>query len=188
MTFETAAEGHGDKIESDYEAEFGVTFSEGLSRQICEGQRYFQYNSYCTYLRAPSGSYAAYYRDDYNRPLRIAFDQPVCIAALAAYPTGGEEGERYKLTLQGYDSYGDALAPAEIEFAWTDYTFRWRNMAGAYFTDRRAAYVDVSMESLDNKKKVVRFLVDDVAFVEDNCASAAASFSRGADDSPTTGS
>ena len=172
VTFEAPPGRHNDVIRKDYQKDFGVTFSRGLNRQICEGQRYFQYNSQCTYLRAPSGQYAAVYQDDYRRPLRIRFEQPVCVAAMAIYPTGGKEGEIFEVTLQGYDSNDQKLDAAKVKFKWTQDTFRWRHMAGAYFTNQKAQRVDVSMRSLDPKEKgkIVRFLLDDVAFIENACS------------------
>ena len=171
VTFEAPPGGHNDVIRKEYEDKFGVTFSRGLNRQICEGQRYFQYNSQCTYLRAPSGQYAAVYQDDFSRPLRIRFAEPVCVAAMAIYPTGGKEGEVFEVTLQGYDANEQKLDAAKAKFTWTKDTFRWRHMAGAYFLGQKAQRVDVSMRSLDPKEKgkVVRFLLDDVAFIEESC-------------------
>ena len=177
VTFEVPPGDHDDKIRKQYKDNFGVVFSRGLSRQICEGQRYFQYNSQCTYLRAPSGQYAAVYDDEYKRPLRIRFAEPVCVAAMAIYPTGGKEGEEFEVTLQGYDADENKLDPAKLKFSWTKDTFRWRHMAGAYFLQERANRVDVSMRSLDDKEKgkPVRFLIDDVAYVEDSCSEAISS-------------
>jgi len=170
VTFEAPPGSHDDKIRKQYDDNFGVSFSRGLSRQICEGQRYFQYNSQCTYLRAPSGQYAAVYEDEYKRPLRIRFAEPVCVAAMAIYPTGGKEGEEFEVTLQGYDADENKLDPATLKFSWTKDT-------GAYFLQERANRVDVSMKSLDNKEKgkPVRFLIDDVAYVEESCSEAIAS-------------
>lgn len=172
VTFEAPPGRHNDVIRKDYQKDFGVTFSRGLNRQICEGQRYFQYNSQCTYLRAPSGQYAAVYQDDYSRPLRIRFAQPVCVAAMAIYPTGGKEGETFEVTLQGYDANDQKLDAAKVKFKWTKDTFRWRHMAGAYFINQKAQRVDVSMRSLDPRErgKIVRFLLDDVAFIESACS------------------
>lgn len=166
ITFEKP-HGHGDIIRNEYKAAYGVTFSRGLTRQICEGQRYFQYNTQCTYLRAPSGRYAAVYRDDYNRPLRIRFDNPVCAAALAVYPTGGEEGERYRVVLQPYAEDGAKLKRVTERFTWTNDTFRWRLMTSAYFLGRKASRVDVSV--LGRRRQATRFLIDDVAFIADGC-------------------
>lgn len=172
VTFEAPPGRHLEKIRNQYGDDLGVKFSRGLTRQICEGQRYFQYDSQCTYMRAPSGRFAAAYRDDFSRPLRIRFDQPVCVAAMAIYPTGGKEGERFEVTLQGYDENENALSPAKISFQWTKDTFRWRHMAGAFYPNRQASRVDVSMKSLDPKErnKIVRFLIDDVAFIEGGCS------------------
>lgn len=170
ITFEAPPGGHGDVIRKQYQEKYGVTFSRGLKRQICEGQRYFQYNSECTYLRAPSGDYAAVYRDDWGRPLRIRFERAVCAASLAIYPTGGKEGEEYIITLQPYAGDDHPLKKVTVPFKWTHDTFRWRMMAGAYFTDLRATRVDVSIESRrkKSKNKIVRFLIDDVASIEDS--------------------
>ncbi|MEM9170346.1 MAG: hypothetical protein AAGC56_11910 [Pseudomonadota bacterium] len=174
VTFDGKGAEHADAIVADYQSDFGVRFSPGLSRQICEGQRYFQYNSACTYRRAPSGQFAAAYRDTFNRPLQIDFAAPVCVAAMAIYPTGGAKNERYEITLQGFDYAGRALKKVVVPLNWSENTFRWRHMAGAYFLDEPAARLNVSVRSLDPKKKdaVVRFLIDDLAFVSDDCSAA----------------
>ncbi len=153
VTFEAPPGAHQDKIVTQYAEKYGVRFSKGLRRQICEGQRYFRYDSQCTYRAAPSGKYAAVYRDDFHRPLTIEFQKPVCVAALAIYPTGGKEGERFEVSLQGYDKNGRKLDPAKIQFTWTDYTFRWRNMVGAYFLNNPATRVDVNVRSFTKKPK-----------------------------------
>ncbi|MCA8887472.1 MAG: hypothetical protein KDA46_01495 [Parvularculaceae bacterium] len=168
ITFEPPPGKHGDKISNAYAKEFGVTFSDRLTRQICEGQRYFQYDSLCTYLAPPSGAYAAVYRDDWKRPLSINFATPVCAASLAVYPTGGKEGEKFKITLQPWN--GDTkLSPARINLTWTKDTFRWRSMVGAFFNGVGATRVDVMVEGSSGKTDFVQFLVDDVAFVESGC-------------------
>lgn len=171
ITFETRRDGHGEKIANQYVKEFGVAFGAGLTRQICEGQRYFQYDTLCTYLAPPSGDFAAAYRDDWKRPLRVKFAKPVCAAALAVYPTGGREGERFQVTLQPYKDDKTKLTPATITYTWTKDTFRWRTMVGAFFLNARATRVDVSVASLDQSSDVIQFLVDDVSFVEENCES-----------------
>lgn len=169
ITFETPPGRHGDIIGKQYAKEFGVTFGPGLRRQICVGQRYFQYDSACTYRRAPSGRYAALYRDDWGRPLDIRFTRSVCAAALAIYPTGGKEGEKFEAVIQPYGPDGEKLDRAVAPFAWTRDTFRWRLMVGVYLLDKEASRVEVSVVSKDNAKKNVRFLIDDVAFVEEGC-------------------
>jgi hypothetical protein len=170
VTFEAPPGSHGDSIRMQYADNYGVWFSRGLSRQICEGQRYFRYDSQCTYMRAPSGKYAALYDDAWGRPLRVRYSDPVCAAAFAIYPTGGEEGERFKITLQPYADDETKLTPVDYYFNWTQDTFRWRLMAEAFFLDQKANRVDVNIESKTHKEKVVRFLVDDVAYVSDECA------------------
>lgn len=169
VTFEAPPGSHGDSIRMQYADNYGVWFSKGLTRQVCEGQRYFRYDSQCTYRRAPSGKFAALYDDQWGRPLRVRYNEPVCAAAFALYPTGGEEGERFKVTLQPYASDDTALEPVDYYFDWTEDTFRWRLMAGAYFLDQKADRIDVNIESRTHKEKIVRFLVDDVAYVTDNC-------------------
>ncbi|MEX0644110.1 MAG: hypothetical protein WD076_02295, partial [Parvularculaceae bacterium] len=172
VTFEKSG-GNGDEIRAQTtQGPEGrrVSFSKGLTRQICDGPRYFRYDSQCTYLRAPSGAYAALYRDDYNRPLRIRFDNPVCAAALAVYPTGGEEGEEFKITLRPYIDDSKRLGKAiRYRFTWTNDTFRWRLMAITRFLGDKVSRVDVKVESVTYKHKMVRFLIDDVAFIEDDC-------------------
>lgn len=170
LTFEAPPGSHGDAIRMQYADNYGVWFSKGLTRQICEGQRYFRYDSQCTYRRAPSGKFAAVYADEWGRPLRVRYNQPVCAAAFALYPTGGEEGERFKITLQPYAADDTALTPVDYYFDWTADTYRWRLMAQAYFLDAEANRVDINIESRTHRKKVVRFLIDDVAYRTDDCA------------------
>jgi hypothetical protein len=172
VTFEASRTKHGEKIKEEKTGDRKVKFSNGLARQICKGQLYFRYDTQCTYMAAPSGEMAGLYRDEWGRPLKIRFDQPVCAAALAAYPTGGQEGERYKIELQPYDAAEKKLDAVSYEFEWTNDTFRWRLMAGAFFGDPQVTRMDVNILSLTNPKKVVRFLIDDVAFIESECAQA----------------
>ncbi len=174
ITFETPPGAHGDDIGAAYHEAFGVTFADGLTRQICEGQRHFQYDSMCTYEAAPSGKFAAGYLDYLNAPLEITFAAPVCVVAMAIYPTGGKEGEPFELTINGWTDAGVKLAPAKVDFEWTKDTVRWRHMAGAYYLGERASKVSLSMRSKDGAeaKKVLRFLIDDVAFVDDGCEEA----------------
>ncbi len=190
VTFD-AENGHGDIIRDDYEDEFGLAFTGGVKRQICDGPRHSRYDSQCTYLRAPSGVYAAVYEDRFNRPLRIDFSQSVCVAAMAIYPTGGKEGETFEVVVQGYDGSGEKLGVAKSRFDWTNNTFRWRHMAGAYFPDARASAVEVSVSSLDPGERgdMVRFLIDDVAFIEGDCGLDEADAAiRPTDDEAATGS
>jgi hypothetical protein len=178
LTFEAPRVRHGEKVleetvgEQDLKRK--VTFSGGLSRQICKGQLYFRYDTQCTYMAAPSGEMAALYRNEWGRPLKVTFEKPVCAAALAAYPTGGQEGERYQIELQPYDAAGEKLDKVAYEFTWTNDTYRWRLMAGAFFGSDKAARIDVNFASLSNPKKVVRFLIDDLAFIENDCVQAEA--------------
>lgn len=168
-TFEAARTRHGEKVNEEKVGERKISFSGGLSRQICKGQLYFRYDTQCTYMAAPSGEMAALYRDEWGRPLKVKFEQPVCAMALAAYPTGGREGERYRIELQPYDAEDKKLDKVAYEFTWTNDTYRWRLMAGAFFGARQAARIDVNMASLSDSGKVVRFLIDDVAFIESDC-------------------
>ncbi|HXI87028.1 MAG TPA: hypothetical protein VNH64_06185, partial [Parvularculaceae bacterium] len=48
-------------------------------------------------------------------------------------------------------------------------TFRWRMMAAAYFEGANAARLDVNIQSLSDRKKIVRFLIDDVAAIKEGC-------------------
>lgn len=170
ITFETSAPHADDMIHTQKIDNHTVTFSPGVKRQVCDGQPYSRYDSACVYMAAPSGRYAAVYSDEFHRPLSIEFDKPVCAAALAVYPTGGAEGETFKVVLQPYSEDGAALDKVEYEFNWTKDTFRWRLMAGAFFLDQKAKRVDVNVESKANHSKIVRFLIDDVAFIEDDCS------------------
>lgn len=174
VTFEAGPGHHGEAVAKERVDSRTVRFSPGLKRQLCDGRRYFSYDTECPYLAAPSGRFAAVYRDEWRRPLQIAFEEPVCAAALAVYPTGGAEGETFKVVLQPFTGDGAELEKVEYEFNWTHDTFRWRLMAGAFFFDRKAGRLDVSVESKADKSKIVRFLIDDVAFIEDDCALAIA--------------
>jgi hypothetical protein len=170
VTFEASARHHGDAIRKEKVDSRTVSFSPGLKRQLCTGQHYADYDTECTYMAAPSGKFAAVYRDEFHRPLQIEFEEPVCAAAVAVYPTGGKEGEKFKVVLQPYGVDGGELDAVEYQFNWTKDTFRWRLMAGAFFLDQKAKRLDVNVESKSDSSKNVRFLIDDVAFVEDNCA------------------
>lgn len=167
ITFETPPGKNGDIIRGQYNDSLGVKFSRGLSRESCEGQQYFSYDTNCTYRAAPSGKYVAVYRDEYRRALRVRFERPVCATALAAYPAGGSEGERFQITLQPYKDDETKLKAAKVKFTWTKNTFRWRNMVGAYFDG--ATRVDVSIKSLDNPTANIPLLIDDLSFVEEGC-------------------
>ena len=179
ITFEPPPGKHGEVIRKDYETLFGVTFGDGLSRQICEGQRRFYYDSICTYEAAPSGEYAAGYLDYLNAPLRVEFDMPVCVVTMAIYPTGGKEEEPFTVTIRGWDEDGEALPPADAEFEWTKNTVRWRHMAGAYYLGAKAKTISIEMKSgsASERGDVLRFLIDDFAFVQEDCEAVLAEFS-----------
>jgi hypothetical protein len=177
LTFEASRTEHNKAVRELAVDDRKVTFSKGLRRQICKGQLYFRYDTQCTYIAAPSGEMAGLYHDEWGRPLIMRFQEPVCAAALAIYPTGGQEGEAYKITLQPFSADEKELTPVSYQFTWTNDTFRWRLMAGAFFLNERAKRVDINIKSLDNPSKVVRFLIDDVAFVEQNCTTALADIS-----------
>ncbi len=171
ISFEPPPGRHGDTIRNQYVKRFGVGFGKGLDRQVCEeGQRYFRYDTLCSYMAPPSGAYAAHYRTDRRDPLSVSFERPVCAAALSIYPIGGREGERFEATLTPYA--GDRkLKPAKIRFAWTQDTFRWRTMVGAFFLDRSADRVEIMLKSRDPaaKSDIVQFLIDDFGFIESGC-------------------
>lgn len=171
ITFEPPPGKHGEVIREEYAKKYGVKFGRGLTRQICEGQRRFYYDSMCTYEAAPSGEYAVGYLNHLNAPLLIEFDKPVCVATMAIYPTGGREGEPFTVTINGWDENEIPLAPADAEFDWTKNTVRWRHMAGAYYLGARAKKIAVSMKSGEAKQAgdVLRFLMDDLAFVQEGC-------------------
>lgn len=179
VTFEPPPGGHNERIRDQYRRDFGVAFNSGLRRQACQGQRYFQYDTLCTYLAPPSGAFAALYRNDWAKPLSATFDRAVCAAALAVVPTGGREGEQFKVKLQPYGPDGRKLEAAIVEFTWSQDIFRWRNMIGAFFA-RPAARVDVTVTSLDDKKAVVPFLIDDLAFAHEGCDAVLADFRNAA--------
>lgn len=169
MTFEPPPGAHGRWIRNQYTEKFGVAFSRGLQWQICDDQRYFQYDSLCTYIRPPSGSFAAYYRDDWKRPLRVEFAKPVCAVMASVYPTGGAEGEKFKVTLAARNAKGEPAGSATVAFAWTQNTFRWRVMVGGFFLNEDASSIDVTVARVENAGDVLQFLIDDLAFVEKGC-------------------
>lgn len=169
MTFEPPPGAHNGAIKNQYGEHYGVSFSKGLKWQICDDQRYYQYDSLCTYIRPPSGAFAAYYRDDWKRPLTVDFEIPVCAMMLSAYPTGGKEGEIFKVSLIARNASGDNVGEATVKFAWTQDTFRWRVMAGGFFLKEPAAQVDVTVARTENAGDILQFLIDDLAFVETGC-------------------
>lgn len=170
MTFEPPPGAHGRPISHQYTDRFGVGFSKGLRWQICDDQRYFQYDSLCTYVRPPSGSFAAYYRDDWKRPLEVTFARPVCAMMLSVYPTGGKEGEHFKVTLGAKKADGSSAGEANVTFAWTQNTFRWRVMAGGFFLNEPASRVNVMVRRVEGAGDDIQFLIDDLAYVEKGCA------------------
>ncbi|HNS86919.1 MAG TPA: hypothetical protein PKH09_08440 [Parvularculaceae bacterium] len=114
VTFEPPPGAHNKPIKDFLAPRYGVGFSKGLRWQICDDQRYYQYDSLCTYIRPPSGSYAAYYRDDLKRPLHVTFDTgPVCGVVLSVYPPGGKEGEIFKVTLDAKKEDGSPAGKGE---------------------------------------------------------------------------
>lgn len=170
MTFEPPPGAHNRWIKDQYEDSFGVGFSKGLRWQICDEQRYFKYDSLCAYIRPPSGLFAAYYRDDFKRPLKVDFKKPVCAAMMSVYPTGGKEGEKFKVTLAAKDANGASVGDARVTFGWTQDTFRWRVMAGGFFLNAPASSIDVSVARVENAGEVLQFMIDDLAFMETGCA------------------
>jgi len=180
ITFEPPPGEHGKIIKQDYEADLGVTFGEGLSWQVCDRQRQFEFETMCTYFAPTSGRYAAGYLDHLNAPLTIEFERPVCIVTMSIYPTGGKEGEPFEFEIEGWTEAGEKLTTASAEFEWTNDTIRWRNMAGAYFVDQRAKKITVSMRSKDpaEAKKTLRYLMDDFAFIDDGCEAALESIEK----------
>lgn len=184
VTFEPPPGGHGDVIREAYKDDPGVSFGPGVTRQICKGQDFFKFDSKCTYAAAPSGKYAAVYYSYLNEPLAIYFERPVCVVTMAIYPTGGKEGEPFEFTIEGWTATGEKLPNAVAEFEWTKNTVRWRHMAGAYFLDEPATKIAISMKSKDAResKKILRYLIDDLAFVETDCEAALAEIAGAAGD------
>jgi hypothetical protein len=170
MTFEPPPGAHNRMIRDQYTEKYGVKFSNGLKWQICDDQRYFQYDSLCTYVRPPSGSYAAYYRDDWKQPLEVQFKKPVCALMMAVYPTGGKEGEKFNVTLEARKEDQSSAGVANVAFAWTQDTFRWRVMAGGFFLSAPAKSVNVTIARAENAGDVLQFLIDDLAYIEEGCA------------------
>ncbi len=169
LTFEPPPGAHRRAIRNQYAPSAGVSFSKGLEWQICDDQRYFQYDSLCTYVRPPSGSFAAYYRDDWRRPLEVKFKEPVCAVMMSVYPTGGREGEVFKVTLKAKKADGSSAGTANVKFAWTQDTFRWRVMAGGFFLKDAASSVDVMVRRVEKGGDVVQFLIDDLATIKTGC-------------------
>lgn len=172
MNFEPPPGVHGGKIRDQYASKNGVAFGKGLKWQICDDQRYFQYDSLCTYIRPPSGLYAAYYRDDRKSPLKISFNKPVCAVMMSIYPPGGREGEKFTATLKAKNSKDEDAGTATITFAWTLDTFRWRVMAGGFFLKEPASSLDVTIARAENPGEVIQFLIDDLAYIETGCDAA----------------
>jgi hypothetical protein len=174
ITFEPPPGKHGEAIRQDYAAEFGVKFGKGLTWQICTGKRLFYYDTMCTYEAPTSGKFSAGYLNYLNAPLSIKFEKPICVVTMSIYPTGGKEDEPFEFKIQGWNEAGDKLSDATAEFRWTANTVRWRNMAGAYFVDQRAAKITISMRSKDpsQAKDTLRYLIDDLAFVDEGCDAA----------------
>ncbi len=174
--FEPPPGTHGEPIIQDYQEEYGVKFGPGLSWQICEGQRHFQYNSMCTYEAPTSGRFAAGYRNRLNRPLAIEFDQPACLVTMSIYPTGAKQNESFAFEIKGWDADDRPLDVARVEFEWESETVIFDNIAGAHFVDTPAKRITVSMRSLDshNPKNIdtLRYLIDDLAFISGSCEAA----------------
>ncbi len=153
VTFDPPPGRHNDVLTAQYADGPGVRFSEGLKLQICEGQRYMQYDSRCTYEAPASGKYAAVYTAAPRRPLRISFDKPVCAASLAMYPIGGTEGERFRVNMTLLRDTGEESPPAKVgsttvDFTWTRNTFRWRNKVMAFLENASADHIELEMRSL----------------------------------------
>ncbi len=169
MTFEPPPGANNRAIKDQYANHNGVSFSDGLRWQICDDQRYYKYDSLCTYIRPPSGLYAAYYRDDWKQPLTVTFKKPVCAVMMSVYPTGGKEGEIFKVKLKAKNAGGKSAGEANVTFAWTQDTFRWRVMAGGFFLKEPAASVEVTVARKEGAGDVLQFLIDDLAYVESGC-------------------
>ncbi|MEM8770797.1 MAG: hypothetical protein AAGD92_04005 [Pseudomonadota bacterium] len=174
VQFEPPPGKHAEPIRKDFAAEYGVTFGPGLSWQVCDGHRHFQYDSMCTYEAPTSGKFAAGYLDYLNRPLEITFDEPVCIVTMSIYPTGAKDREPFEFTIEGWDEYGRPLEAARETFEWKKETVRWNNVAGAYFVGAPAKKITVAMRSADSAEagKTLRYLIDDLAFLSQSCDAA----------------
>ncbi|MCB2112676.1 MAG: hypothetical protein R3C42_08425 [Parvularculaceae bacterium] len=170
VTFEPPPGSHDRPVRNSLVKRYGVRFSKGLRWQICDDQRYYQYDSLCTYIRPPSGSYAAYYRDDLSRPLNVTFEKkPVCGVVLSVYPPGGKEGEIFEVTLDAKNADGSSAGSTHVRFAWTQNTFRWRVMAGGFFLSDAASSMDISVARAKDQGPVYQFLIDDLAYVSEDC-------------------
>lgn len=173
LTFEPPPGAHGRHIRDQYwkadAGKNGVRFGEGLEWQHCSDQPYQNRNSLCTYIRPASGSFAAYYRDDWREPLKVEFDRPICAAMLSVYPTGGKEGEVFKVTLRGRDESGRSIGKATVKFGWTQDAFRWRVMAGGFFLKESTRNIEVMVRRAKGGGDIVQFLIDDLAYLEKDC-------------------
>ena len=174
LHFEPPPGTHGEPIVEDYHKDFGVKFGPGLSWQICEGQRHFQYNSMCTYEAPTSGDFAAGYVNRLNRPLVIEFDEPICFVSMSIYPTGAKKDEPFLFSIEGRDSADQVIDSASLEFEWNKDTVRFNNIAGAYFTQQSPNKIAISMRSLDpgEAKTTLRYLIDDLSFLGGSCDAA----------------
>jgi len=170
VTFEPPPGAHNMPVNDSLAKRYGVGFSKGLRWQICDDQRYYQYDSLCTYIRPPSGSYAAYYRDDLARPLHVTFNnEAVCGVILSVYPPGGKEGEIFEVTLDAKKADGTSAGTAKVNLAWTQNTFRWRAMAGGFFLNDAATSMDITVAREKDQGDVYQFLIDDLAYVTKDC-------------------
>lgn len=171
LTFEPPRTQHNKPVTDQYRKPYGVHFSPGLFAQLCDGQRYFQYDTSCTYLAPPSGKYAAVYHDDRRRPLQVHFDRPICAASIGVIPTGGREGEKFVVALDFYKTHDDGgetrIGRTRVDMTWTENTFRWRNMIEAFFIDRAADRIDITIRSRSRLDQNFDFLIDDLAFIFD---------------------
>lgn len=180
IRFEPPNGAHGAALKDKAFKDDGVRFSAGLSLQECRARRNFREKTLCTYPAAASGQYAGGYANDDGEALTITFDKPVCLVTMALYPTGGEEDEEFVMKINGASEDGEMLEASNVAFPWRANTVRWKNMAGVYFTGAKAKGVSVLVRSATETDRIepVRFLIDDIAYVSDNCADALKNVSK----------
>ena len=178
ITFEPPPGRHGELIIKDYGEEFGATFSKGLRWQECRGSRHGLYDSLCVYPAPTSGVFAAVYETANNKPLTIEFEKPACLATMSIYPTGGEDGEQFTLFISGWDEEGNRLTQASETFSWQKNIVRFDNLAGAFFDGAPAKKLSVTLTRANKPYENIRFLIDDLGFVSEQCETAVADIER----------
>ncbi|MEM6536204.1 MAG: hypothetical protein AAF668_00590 [Pseudomonadota bacterium] len=152
ITFDPPPAAANQLISTQYKSSKGVTFSDGLYLQVCDGARHGKYDSRCVYEAPPSGKFAAIHSSAVSNALEIKFDDPICAASIAVYPVGGSEGEEFSvsLTLLNEDSVNGTLEKIEnsrIGISWTNDTVRWRSNVFAFSEKASADAIRIELRS-----------------------------------------